>query len=238
MFGIWPTRSAEVLKHWYVLLPNFQASTASFYQSIEEELRLREVPGLEVAWVEFPEGNVFSARRIYLRLRRERYVFDVCSAPFGTSWFFSCRFAEIPMGLRVWELIVILAFLFLSWSLYVFTFGMIWGTGVAIATFASFLYLLNTVAATGLYDLDALLLKIPVLGAFYETFIRRDTYYRQDTRLMYCDLIDAVVKTKIEELAGAHQISNVPYQQDQVAEKPDGFLERLLSIWDWIFKRV
>ena len=32
----------------------------------------------------------------------------VCSAPFGTAWFFSCRIAAVPFVLRIWELLVII----------------------------------------------------------------------------------------------------------------------------------
>ena len=97
MFGIWKSKKTEVLKHWYVLHLDFDTITSEFYQAIEYDLKARELTGLEISRIEYAEGGLLSAKREYLRMRRERLVFDVCAAPFGTSWFFSCRFAEIPV---------------------------------------------------------------------------------------------------------------------------------------------
>src|SRR5438874_495355 len=102
MFGF-AKRKADVLSHWYVLMPNFNTAAKDFYHSIESELKAKEAPGLEMHSVEFAEGGLLSAQRQYLRMIRERLVFDVCAAPFGTEFFFSCRFAEIPATVQWWE---------------------------------------------------------------------------------------------------------------------------------------
>lgn len=108
MFGLFEKKKADVLSHWYALIPNFNTSTKEFYDAIEQELKAREVPGLEFFHVDFAEGGVLSAKREYLRMTRERLVFDICAAPFGTAYFFSCRFAEIPAVIQLWQLIVLL----------------------------------------------------------------------------------------------------------------------------------
>jgi hypothetical protein len=79
-----------------------------FYAAVERELKDREVPGLEIFYVDFAEGGLLSAKREYLRMTRERLVFDICAAPFGTAYFFSCRFAEIPAVIQLWQLLVVL----------------------------------------------------------------------------------------------------------------------------------
>src|SRR5437764_8693628 len=96
MFSFFRKKQAEVLSHWYSHVPNFNASTRDFYAAVEKELKEQRVPGLEVAHVEFAEGGVLSAKREYLRMTRERLVFDICAAPFGVNYFYSCRFAELP----------------------------------------------------------------------------------------------------------------------------------------------
>src|ERR1700722_18754499 len=108
MFGF-KSRKADVLSHWYTPVPSFSASTQEFYTSLEQELKAQEVPGLEISRVEFSEGGILSDKREYLRMSRERLVFDVCAAPFGKAYFFSCRFAEIPAVIHLWQLLVLSA---------------------------------------------------------------------------------------------------------------------------------
>src|SRR5690242_20150917 len=106
MFGF-SRKKGEVISHWYSLIPSFNTSTKEFYDAVEKELKERQLPGLDLFHVEFAEGGVLSAKREYLRMTRERLIFDVCAAPFGTGYFFSCRFAEIPAVIQPWQLIVL-----------------------------------------------------------------------------------------------------------------------------------
>ena len=56
---------------------------------------------------------------------------------------------------------------------------------------------LRNAAGEGGSDLDAILLKIPVVGTIYEDWFRVETYYREDTRNLYLQLLPQF----IEELA-------------------------------------
>ena len=219
MFGLWPKQKTILLEHWYVLLEDFQTSTPEFYESIESALEERQVEGLQKSRVEFPEGGPGSPRRLYLRLRRERLIFDVCSAPFGTSWFFSCRFAEIPIKLRVWELLVLLGILTGIYALYWSAFGYLWGSATFTASILGTLYLLNSLVAMELYNLDAVLIKLPVIGTVYELFLRSNSYYREDTRLMYTDTVNRVIREKVEEFAGQEGVTKVEFKE---VEQPMG----------------
>src|SRR5450432_3330663 len=107
MFGVFEKKKADVIEHWYALVPGFNTSTKEFYDGIEKELKEQEVPGLEMFHVDFAEGGVMSNKREYLRLTRERLVFDICAAPFGKAYFFSCRFAEIPAVIQLWQLVIL-----------------------------------------------------------------------------------------------------------------------------------
>src|ERR1035437_3812838 len=107
MFGFFKSK-ANPIDHWYALVPGFNSTSKEFYEGIEKELKEREVPGLEIFHVDFAEGGIVSNKREYLRMTRERLVFDICAAPFGKAYFFSCRFAEIPAVVKLWEFLLLL----------------------------------------------------------------------------------------------------------------------------------
>jgi len=68
-----------------------QFSPQQFYKAIEQSLFERQIPGLRTKKISRPEGGLFSAQRLYLRIKRKNLVIDVCSFPFGTGQFVSCR---------------------------------------------------------------------------------------------------------------------------------------------------
>src|SRR5690242_10340709 len=119
MFGFFRRPKPIVHQWWYAVLLDFGASTEEFYSSIEADLKAREVQGLELLRIEYAEGGLLSAKRAYLRMQRERLLFDVCSAQFGTSWLFSCRFSEKPLVLRYYHLLAMLLLLGAFWFSYI-----------------------------------------------------------------------------------------------------------------------
>lgn len=232
MFGSWRKKHPLVYSHWYVLLPNFQSSASELYDEVLEELEDRKVPGLDAKPVNFFEGGIFSRKRRYLRMIRERLVFDVCSAPFGSAWFFSCRIGAIPFTLRFWEFLLIAAVLLGIFFLYPFLFGPLWGPFVYGASIISALVLLNTFATTASHNLDAILLKIPVIGSLYELFVRRNqTYYREDTRAMYVHIVDEVVRDKVIEAAAQGGVEEVEFHRIDDPVSPPRYHEKLRALW-------
>ncbi len=126
MFGFLK-RPAEVLDHWIAFTDGLVLPPSEFYAAVEAELAGRKIPGLQVTRLELPEGGLLSEKRTYLRLVRERLVFDVGAAPFGTGFFFSCRTAEIPLVLKPGQLLAVLLLVaFVLWWL-VRTFGLFQG---------------------------------------------------------------------------------------------------------------
>ncbi|MEN9576483.1 MAG: hypothetical protein RL514_4338 [Verrucomicrobiota bacterium] len=207
-------KKADVIEHWISFAEDFQFPSSDFYDAIEKELEARKVPGLEKSRVEFAEGGLLSDKRAYLRMVRERLVFDVCAAPFGSRFFFSCRMAEIPAVIELWQLATVLISPPLLAGLLWQIFGFSLGSALLVVTLLSLVYLLRNAVALGLQDLDAALIKSPVLGSIYERFFRKETYYRQDTRLMYLDTVSNVVKKLAEEVTGAKGVKLVrQYEQ-------------------------
>jgi hypothetical protein len=220
MFGQSKPKTAEVLHYWHELVENLQMSPQEFYVAVEKALADRKVPGLEAARVQFAEGGLLSAKREYLRLTRERLVFDICAAPFGTSFFFSCRYAELPLVITpdsVMAMLFIVALIF--WG-FTHLWGFFLGALALLALLIAATSFLRNVVSLGFPDFDAWLIKQPGIGAIYEVLFRKDTYYRQDTRVMYLDTVPAVVKKIYEELTAAKGIKLTP-QPEQAPVQAD-----------------
>lgn len=196
----------EIIEHWYSLVDNHLFVTADFYRMIEGELTARKVPGLEISRVEFSEGGLLSDKREYLRLRRERLVFDICSAPFGTSHFFSFRFVELPLGIKPVELLVFLIGVAIIFGLLRQLLGATLGLISLFAILGGGVYVVKNSLALGLKDLDATLMKMPIIGPLYEVFLRKETYYREDTRLMYHTTVNAITEMLVQEVTAAKGI--------------------------------
>jgi hypothetical protein len=192
----------EVSNYWIVSVNGFSLSPLEFYEALEREFAALKIPGLEIPRQKYAEGGLLSAKRIYLRMMRERLVFLVCAAPFGTRYFFSCRTIHSPATLKLWHALVVglffAAFLGLERFLGMnFTIIALFGLILAIGP------LFRNALAMGLADVDSALLKTPVAGPIYEHFFRKDTYYRQDTRWMYLDTIPAVIQGLVDEFTAA-----------------------------------
>lgn len=210
MFGFFKAKKGDVLSHWYSPIGSFNISTKEFYAAVEEELKRRQVPGMDITCVDFSEGGLLSANREYLRLQRERFVFDVCASPFGTSYFFSIRFVELPMRLNIWEWIAFIigtsCALTLIQALLSNLCGMLIGSILLVPTILLIIWFLRNLGNFGLYYIDTVLYSLPVIGAVYEKFFRPETYFRHDTRLMYLETINSVVQDKITEVTSGKGI--------------------------------
>ena len=207
-------KKAEVLEHWISFAEEFEFSPLEFYAAVEKEIKERKVPGLEMSRVEFAEGSLLSDKRVYLRMLRERLVFDICAAPFGTRFFFSCRMAEIPSLIHLWQLFAVFIGFCLVAGLFWKIFDFFLGSFLLAATIPFLIYLLRNAVAMGLHDIDAALIKSPVVGPIYERWFRKETYYRTDTRLMYLDTVTNVVKKLAEDVTGSKGVKLVrQYEQ-------------------------
>lgn len=203
--------AVNVLSHWYSLYERGQFSSAEFYDSVEAELAERKLPRLRSSRPEFHEGGALSDKRVYLRLERERYAFDVCAAPFGTGYFFSYRMIEKPRSRLAFVLLLVAC-------LVAVVFALRTGLGLyELSIGAVGLLLLTMVASprnvlpvrqgeakvvtveTEENDFDSAILNIAVVGELYERF-RADTYYRYDTRLLFQTIVPDIVKRKVDDL--------------------------------------
>lgn len=206
-FGFWRRRKPVLLespKGLYV--ENFSTSPKEFYAAVEAELTEKKVPDLETSRILFAEGGLLSSNREYLRMRRERLIFDICAAPFGTSFFFSIRFAEIPVILYIWQLLLALMFFGGLGIVYWKIMGLAWGMTMFGLNVAALFILLRNVVELRLHRLDDFLLQLPIFGVIYEVWFRAETFYRIDTRAMYIEAVRAVVQRHIQEVTGVEGV--------------------------------
>ena len=196
----------EVVSHWYVPIDHFEFSTVDFYDKVEAALESRKVPGLETTREEINEGGLLSDKRLYLRLKRERLVFDICAAPFGTSYFFSFRLVELPLGINPFEAFVLFMGLLVAFGVLSAIIGIIMAFIVMMLLLLGSTYFMRNMIAMGLKDLDASLIKTPIIGPLYECFFRKETYYREDTRLMYLTTVETITQTVVDEVTASKGI--------------------------------
>jgi hypothetical protein len=99
-------------------------------------------------------------------------------------------------------------------SFYVFyrvfgLFGLILWPFALLAVLIFAIYFMRNAVALGLKDLDTALIKTPVIGAVYEAWFRKETYYREDTRLMYLVTVAGIVKHHAAEVTAAKGVKLV-----------------------------
>lgn len=209
MFSSFKKKDAEVLNHWISAADGYQCKPTEFYTAIEHAIKERCLPGLEMTRVEFAEGGALSHKRTYLRMLRERLVFDVCAAQFGTASFFSCRMAEIPVVVHLSQLIIVTIGLLAILALSMHFIGFFLGPMILLGCLLGLIYVLRNAVAMGLRDLDTAVIRSPLFGAIYEAWFRKETYYRVDTRLVYLDTVSTIVKKLAEDVTAASGVKLV-----------------------------
>ena len=208
IFGFKSKRD-EVLDHWISFADGFSLPPKEFYEAVQTELAARKIPKMEMSRVEYAEGGLLSDRRVYLRMIRERLAFDMCAAPFGNTYFFSCRTVHSPPAVKLWHIIVVIVFFSVVYSLLLKYLGLDYATVALLALFLAIIETFRNAITLGLSDLDNALMKIPVVGPIYENWFRRETYYREDARLAYLSVVPAIIKEVADKVTGAKGIKLV-----------------------------
>lgn len=211
MFGLFKRKHPIVFEQWITPVLDFESNVSKFYEAVEDELKRWEVPELVTKRITYKDGGPLSPAREYLRLQRENLVFDICSAKFGRSWYFSSRAAVLPRNLRWWEVFVFLGATLWIGAAYWYIFGIVMG-GIAMGM-TLLMLLVMMISARSWNGLDDVLLRLPVLGAFYEAWFRFESYYRDDARRVYVSMVDFFVREKVKEFAAAEGIDEVQFNE-------------------------
>lgn len=91
-----------VLSHWNTMVEGLQQSSAEFYSASERHLAEHRLADVKVERVNIYQGSIFSAKREYLQITREEYVYHLCAAPYGNGFFVSSWLGEYEHGFLAW----------------------------------------------------------------------------------------------------------------------------------------
>jgi len=214
VFGF-KNNKGEVLAYDLAHADGFSFAPQEFYANVEQELAARKIPGMEISRVPFAEGGLLSDQRVYLRLMRERLCIDTCAAPFGNIFFFSSRTVYVPALVRLWRILAALAFFFVVERLLIIPLGVTFATIALIGLVFALAAVLRNASSGGFSDLDSILLKIPVVATIYEDWFRVETYYREDTRNLYMQLLPQFIKAFADETCAAKGFKLEPHVKPQ-----------------------
>ena len=107
----------------------------------------------------------------------------------------------VPALVRLWHILAALVFFGVVGGLLVKPLGIMFA---AVAMVALMFALAAVLGNAALSDLDTLLLKIPVVATIYEDWFRADTFYREDTRLIYLQRIPQLIQELAENITAAN----------------------------------
>jgi hypothetical protein len=209
------SRKAEVYGHSATFPPDFHFSAKDFYAKLEDAIRAKEWPGVQLVRLDYSEAGLLSHKRQYLRVIRQRHLFDICAATFGKDYFFSVREAEIPAVVSVRAFIVLLLTLYFVTSASIQTLGLIPGSISLMFLLVFILWFLFNILKLGLTRIDSILIQLPVVGPVYETWFRKDTYFQQDTRMAFLHSVTELVKEHVEETTSANGVKFLDYFENQ-----------------------
>ena len=189
-------KNPEVISHWHLLMENFETSGMEFYAAVEEALKERSIPDIELSRVEWHEGGLATAGREYLRVQRSRLAFDVCAAPFGKGFFFSWWLARIPQKYGLLFLGLILLGSVIVYSILVQALGFV----LATIAMPILIGVLGILIRDGKIQAEEAILEIPLVGWVYERLFSPSTYYRLDTAMMFQESVRNAVMQVVGEL--------------------------------------
>jgi hypothetical protein len=224
-------QKARQLDYQSKLVENFNFSPREFYVLLAKTIEERKVPGLTADLVKMFESVIGSSKRIYMTVARERFVYYVCAAPYGSGFFFSWRLVDERRPGEWYHPLVMMSLIgVLSGVLTIFALNPLISALSAlgfdaigilqITPFVPIMLFLLFVAAVwsmmriaslpGYERLAVIIERIPLVGRVFERHFRPDTYYRQDSQKMYQKVFEIAINetiTSITALQGVRQRS-------------------------------
>lgn len=210
-------KPAIVISHWHHSAENLTTSALEFYQSIEMALRARQID-VQVERIDWNEGGILTAKRQYLRVSYQRFVFDISAFPFGREFYFGWWHGKKPVSFSAAAgCMAVLAFP-LVYVMAVAALGVVTGTiGFLVLLFIAVMSL-ATQASGAASDFLEMLVSLPYVGRIFRVLFKPGTYYAEDTRIIFAETVERSVQ---EVIAGILTINNMsPLTPEQRAPKP------------------
>lgn len=221
------SKHPEVVGHWHTLIEGFATSSLDFYELVKAGIAKREIPDLKISSVEWKESGLGSGKRVYLRVSREDLNFDICAAPFGTSYFFSWWLARIPRVLLDFGFlfgVIFVGYLFVK----IFSGGGEDGNPGCAAAFVIPLIFLGMLLGAGFLvrhgDLgtEPMVLSMPITGFLYGLIFRPPTYFNEDTALMFRESVHHAVLEAIDQVTSAQGVRSLSEEERRITSEPRG----------------
>jgi len=178
-------------------MEGLRASPKEFYAAISAAIERREIPDCTLTSVDWREGGVFSAKRLYLRAERGEDLIDICGAPFGTA-FFASSWLCVPPPSLLGAVVLLIAGVIGGFYLFL---GLLQLN--PLQTFVQYpAYRDQILALLAMLVLDAIFVVLVFLFGIIRPlfFPPRLTYYRYDTAQMFYRAVHAAVIEVIQGL--------------------------------------
>lgn len=216
--------SSDVISRWHHSVEALSTSTLDFFSSVEDALKVKETP-VQIERIQLGEGGVLSAKRTYLRVSHERFVFDIGAAPFGKDFFFSWwlgrRIPDFGDMMGCLALIALPVLLFICFKVA----GTLGGFVLFVLVVGGFFTYLQQGGKIGEVDIEDLMLSVPIIGSLYLRFFRPTTYYSEDSRRMFEETVHRVV---LDVVAGILTVNNMKPLSPEEA-RPKGQKQMLID---------
>lgn len=184
----------EVISQWSTLIENLETSPMGFFESVEAGITKRCIPEVQLSRVDHHESGIFSPKREYMRVTRDKLIFDICASPYGTGFFVS-YWLGLPTVSPAIVFGIIVSYLFLAGLLGILI--PIIGFFLAIFAIPVGLFILSS-SSNG--RVDQYVFAVPVIGYIYKRFFKPDTYYSMDSTTMFRTATHAAVLEAIDGL--------------------------------------
>lgn len=190
----------KLLSYWCEFFSNLSYSPRQFYEQLARELEARKVAELEMEPVAIKQGGPFSSRRLYLQLRRERLVFEICGLPFADGFFVSERLYDRRRDPGLLDYLIVFILLSGTQVLAIQQVGLDWGlvanTGLVCLVWSLMRY--GALDAVG--SVDRVLSRLPAVGPLYDFFFHPETHYRTDTNNAYRKVVHGSLMHVLDEI--------------------------------------
>ncbi len=223
------SKNPQVEGHWHSLIEGFATSSLEFYELVKAGVARREIPNLKISEVEWKESGVGSGKRAYLRISREGLNFDICAAPFGTGYFFSWWLAKIKRVLLDFLfIIVMLAVAFFMFRAFTSDNPGSEGGHGCIAVVGGPLLLLGLLVGLGFLvrygetGSEPTVLSMPITGFFYGLIFRPQTYFNEDTAIMFRESVHHAVTEAIDQVTSAQGVRGLSEEARKIPFQPGG----------------
>jgi hypothetical protein len=192
-------KGIDVISNWSTLIENLEASPLGFFESVEAGIKKRCIPQTETSRVDHYESGMLSAKREYMRITRDKLIFDICAAPYGTGFFVSWWLGT-PTVEPLAVIAIIVAY-FILMAILIVLAGFFNGLFFSLLLVPAALLVMIPLEDSGL---DRYVMAIPFIGHVYKRFFRPDTYYSIDTTTMFRTATHAAVLEAVDGLVSAH----------------------------------